>query len=45
MNRFAMGGAMGFLIGAGIMMMPASSKLKRTMKKEAEKMKRIIRQF
>ncbi len=40
MGRVAFSGALGFAIGAGIMMMPASSKWRKTVLREAENLRR-----
>ena len=43
MNRFMTGGAMGFMLGAGMMMMPGTKALRRDMMRAADKMKRWMR--
>ena len=43
MNRFALGGMMGFALGAGLMMMPAGRALRRDAKHAAGKVRRWLR--
>ena len=43
MSKFAMGSAMGFMLGAGLMMSSASGRIRRKVKHEAYKMKRWLR--
>ena len=43
MSRFAMGSAMGFMLGAGLLMMPAGRALRRDAKHAAGKVRRWLR--
>ena len=43
MSRFAMGSAMGFMLGAGLMMTSSGRELRREMRHMAGKMRRWIR--
>ncbi|MGN0778276.1 MAG: hypothetical protein ACI4MJ_03935 [Aristaeellaceae bacterium] len=43
MTRFAMGSAMGFMLGAGLMMMPAGRAIRRDAKHAVCKMRRWLR--
>lgn len=40
MGKLAVGSAMGFMLGAGLMMMPAGMQLRRDMKRKKNAMKR-----
>lgn len=40
MGKFAVGGAMGFMLGAGLMMMPAGVQLKRDIRRKTNTVKR-----
>ena len=40
MSRFAMGSAMGFMLGAGLMMMPAGRAIRRDMKRKLQMAKK-----
>ena len=40
MNRFALGGMMGFALGAGLMMMPAGRSIRRDMKRKLQMAKK-----
>lgn len=43
MSRFAIGSAMGFMLGAGMMMMPAGKEIRRDVRYMAGKMRRWMR--
>lgn len=43
MGKFAIGSMMGFMMGAGLMMMPAGNVIRRDMKKKKNAMKHWIR--
>ena len=43
MSRFAMGSAMGFMLGAGLMMAPAGREIRRDMRHAAYRMRRWLR--
>lgn len=43
MTKFVMGSAMGFMLGAGMMMMPAGRTIKRDVKRGASMVKRWMR--
>lgn len=43
MSRFALGGAMGFMLGAGLMMAPAGREIRRDVRHAAAKMRRWVR--
>ena len=43
MKKFILGSAMGMLVGAGLMMPPASKELRRDMKHKMNAMKRIMK--
>lgn len=43
MGKFAVGSAMGFMLGASLMMMPAGMQLKRDLKRKKNAMKHWIK--
>ena len=43
MGKFAIGSAMGFMLGASLMMMPAGTQLKRDLKRKKNAMKHWIK--
>ena len=43
LSKFAMGGAMGFMLGAGLMLAPAGRGLRRDARRMAGKMRRMMR--
>lgn len=43
MSKFALGGAMGFALGAGLMMAPAGREIRRDVRHAMGKMRRWIR--
>lgn len=43
LSKFAIGGAMGFMLGAGLMMAPAGKELRRDARRMAGKMRRMMR--
>ena len=43
MNRFAMGGMMGFALGAGLMMMPAGRAIRRDVKRKLQTAKKWVK--
>lgn len=42
-NRFALGGMMGFALGAGLMMMPAGRAISRDMKRKMQAAKKWVK--
>ena len=43
MNRFAMGGMMGFALGSGLMMMPAGRAISRDVKRKLQTAKKWVK--
>ena len=43
MNRFALGGMMGFALGAGLMMMPAGRAISRDVKRKLQTAKKWVK--
>ncbi|MBR4082573.1 MAG: hypothetical protein IKK21_12385 [Clostridia bacterium] len=45
MSKFVMGSAMGFMLGAGLMMAPGNSRMRRDMYRSLCKVKRMLAQM
>lgn len=45
MNKFAMGSAMGFMLGAGMMLMPVGGQLRRDVKRKTNMVKRMLKKL
>lgn len=45
MSKFVMGSAMGFMLGAGLMMTPGSSRMRRDMYRSLCKVRRMLAQM
>lgn len=45
MSKFAIGSAMGFMLGAGLMMMPCGEQLRRDMTRKTHCMKRMLKKL
>ena len=45
MGRFVMGGAMGFMLGAGLMMAPGSGRMRRDVYRTLCKARRLLQQM
>lgn len=45
MSRFVMGGAMGFMLGAGLMLAPGAGRMRRDMQRALCKARRYLQQM